>query len=284
METNFYEAQNFDISREKKYQSSMPTQHYHNGFEIFYLVAGDVCYFINDKAYQVVGGVMLLIDVDEIHKLVNFSGDTFERITLVFKREFIEGIFPGNHSFDVLSCFLKDRHMLTFSGYEQSFIEKLFDKMISEFTKQPPGYEFYLKTLLFELLIFIYRHLESSQTKAYSEENNIVNRKIFDIVDFLNRNYDKQHTIRDISSRFFISPSYFCKSFRDSTGFTFTEYLNNVRIKEARVLLTQTGMKVADVAEKVGFENLTHFGRVFKEITGLSPLKYRQANRVNPAS
>ncbi|WP_025708492.1 hypothetical protein [Paenibacillus graminis] len=47
----------FDISRERKHQSCMPTRHYHNGYEIFYLVSGDVCYFIEDKAYQVVGGV-----------------------------------------------------------------------------------------------------------------------------------------------------------------------------------------------------------------------------------
>ncbi|MEC0168226.1 helix-turn-helix domain-containing protein [Paenibacillus graminis] len=52
-----------------------------------------------------------------------------------------------------------------------------------------------------------------------------------------------------------------------------------VRIKEARTLLVGTGLKVSQIAEKIGFDNMTHFGRVFKEITGLSPLKYRQTYR-----
>lgn len=56
--------------------------------------------------------------------------------------------------------------------------------------------------------------------------------------------------------------------------------MNNVRIKEARALLINTAFKVAKIAENVGFDNMTHFGRVFKEITGLSPLKYRQTYKI----
>ncbi|WP_163881046.1 helix-turn-helix domain-containing protein [Paenibacillus favisporus] len=48
------------------------------------------------------------------------------------------------------------------------------------------------------------------------------------------------------------------------------------RIKEARRLLTGSNLKIADIAERVGFESMTHFGRIFKDITSLSPLKYRQ--------
>ncbi|MNO21230.1 Arabinose operon regulatory protein [compost metagenome] len=256
----------------------MPARHYHNGYEIFYLVSGDVCYFIEDKAYQLVGGVLLLIDMNEIHKLVNAGGDSFERITLVFKREFMEDLFPGNKNFDVLSSFSQKGHLLRFSGAEQSAIEHLFDKMVSEFNNKPPGYEFYLKTLMFELLIFIYRHQEAAPRGA-TQETRIVNKKIFEVVDYLNRHYHQRHSVNDIAKRFYISPSYFCKTFRDSTGFTFTEYLNNILIKEARALLVGTGLKVSQIAEKIGFDNMTHFGRVFKEITGLSPLKYRQTYR-----
>lgn len=67
------------------------------------MVSGDICYFIEDKAYQVVGGSLLLIDINKIHKLVNSSGETFERITLVFKREFLEDLFPNNKTLDLLS-------------------------------------------------------------------------------------------------------------------------------------------------------------------------------------
>ncbi|WP_025708493.1 helix-turn-helix domain-containing protein [Paenibacillus graminis] len=150
----------------------------------------------------------------------------------MFKREFMEDLFPDNKNFDVLSGFSQKGHLLRFSGVEQSAIERLFDKMVAEFNNKPPGYEFYLKTLMFELLIFIYRHQETSPRRT-TQETGIVNKKIFEVVDYLNRHYDQRYSVNDIAKRFYISPSYFCKTFRDSTGFTFTEYLNNVRIKEA---------------------------------------------------
>ncbi|GGH09183.1 AraC family transcriptional regulator [Paenibacillus segetis] len=279
MESDFYEAALFHIDRERKLYSSMPSRHYHNGYEIFYLVSGDTCYFVDDKAYQVVGGVLMIINMNEIHKLVNSSGETFERITLEFKSEFIEGIFPDNSSIDIFSSFTKGLPMIKLSGQEQGAIEKRFDTMIHEYTQQPPGYESYLKMLLFELLLFIYRKMESNPRPALNEAN-LVHKKIFEIVDYLNRHYDEQHTIGQISKNFYISPSYFCKTFRENTGFTFTEYLNNVRIKEARNLLTHGTDKISTIAESVGFESLTHFGRIFKEITGMSPLKYRQNYKV----
>lgn len=276
MESSFYEAAKFDISRERKTDTSMPSRHYHNGYEIFYLVSGDISYFIEDKSYQVVGGALLIINVNEIHKLVNSSRESFERITLLFQEEFLEDMFPYNDSFHVLSSFSSGKNFMPLNGQEQSMIEKLFDKMIAEFIKQPPGYEYYLKTLLFELLIFLYRKT-STLPAAEHDGSNPINKKIFEIVDYLNQHYHENQTIQGISSRFFISSSYFCKMFRENTGFTFTEYLNNVRIKEARQLLTGSTLKIADIAEKVGFESMTHFGRIFKDITGHSPLKYRQA-------
>jgi AraC-like DNA-binding protein len=82
-------------------------------------------------------------------------------------------------------------------------------------------------------------------------------------------------TLDDISKEFFISKSYFSKAFKSVTGFTFTEHLNNIRVREARLLLRGTNSNVSEIAFKVGFESITHFGRVFKSIAGYSPLKYR---------
>ena len=56
---------------------------------------------------------------------------------------------------------------------------------------------------------------------------------------------------------------------------SFTEYLNNVRIKEARILLEKSDMRVIDIAEAVGYSSSCHFGRVFKSVVGDSPLGYR---------
>ncbi|NMA94667.1 MAG: helix-turn-helix transcriptional regulator, partial [Clostridiales bacterium] len=56
------------------------------------------------------------------------------------------------------------------------------------------------------------------------------------------------------------------------------EYINNVRIKEAQALLLSTDYKVIDISAKVGYTNTSHFGRVFREMTGYSPLRFRKYN------
>ena len=57
------------------------------------------------------------------------------------------------------------------------------------------------------------------------------------------------------------------------------EYLSNIRVKEAQRLLHKTSYPVAQIAQMVGFGTVTHFGRVFRKISGESPLNYRKMER-----
>ncbi|WP_259391796.1 AraC family transcriptional regulator [Paenibacillus thiaminolyticus] len=272
-ETNFYQSDIFNISRERKIRSSMPSRHYHDAYEIFYLVSGKLSYFVGDKTYHLMSGMLLFINVNEIHKLVNSSGPVFERITLQFKRAFITDLLPKEGEFDVFSAFQADTNLLRLDGSDQSTVEGLFDRMVHESLSQPPGYAYYVTILLIELLIYLKRKADSSQHQHGACPQQI-HPKIIAIINFINENYSRRITLDSISRQFYISPSYLCKMFKDSTGFTLIEYVNNVRIKEARLLLRDTDAKMGDIAERVGFESLTHFGRIFKELTGCSPLKY----------
>src|SRR5690606_17218195 len=264
-----------DISREKKIQSTMPDRHYHDGYEILYLVSGNVYYSIEDKTYQVSNGTLLIINKNDIHKLVNSSGSQSERVTLLFTNDFIESILNAGWSYDVFSIFSSGRNILRLEVNEQNIIESLFDKMVFEFKTQPPGSEDSLKVLLLEVLIFIKRLMDTKHSDKDAEAT-FTHKKVFEIVDFINQHYDEQLTIKSISMEFFISPSYFCKVFKENTGFTFIEYLNNVRVKESIPLIREKRYKIGEIAEKVGFDSSTHFGRVFKTITGYSPIKYRK--------
>ncbi|MCR2823494.1 AraC family transcriptional regulator [Lederbergia panacisoli] len=274
METNFYKATPLDISREKKIHTTMPDRHYHDGYEILYLVSGNVYYFIEDKTYHVSNGTLLIINKNDIHKLVNSSGTTFERVTLLFKNEFIENILNSGWEYDVFSIFTSGRNIVRLDVNEQNVIENLFDKMVREFNVQPAGYKDSLKILLLEVLIFIKRIVDSKHIHD-DVETTFTHKKVFEMVDFINQHYDQRLTVEEISRKFYISSSYFYKVFKENTGFTFIEYLNNVRVKEAISLLKENHYKVGEVGEKVGFESTTHFGRVFKGITGCSPIKYR---------
>ncbi len=71
------------------------------------------------------------------------------------------------------------------------------------------------------------------------------------------------------------STFYFCKVFKKATGINFTDYVSRVRIERAKNLALNPNLRISEIAFEVGFQSLTHFNRVFKKITGMSPTAYR---------
>jgi AraC-like DNA-binding protein len=275
MKPVFYESTLFDISRKKQVYTSMPSRHYHDAYEILYLISGDFYYFIGDRTYQVAGGTLLFMDIHEMHKLVNSGCNMYERVTLLFKKEFLQHFCTSGQCEELLELFKSDNRALKMTGIDQYFIEQLFQKMIQEGKKQARGYEQYQQLLLVELLLYLNRKLFDSRAAPLVESNR-THKKVLDIVNYVNQHYMEPLKLCEISRQFDISSSYLCRTFKESTGFSFIEYINNIRIKEARDLLIGSSFNVTEIAGMVGFDNTSHFGRTFKLMMGISPLCFRK--------
>ncbi|MBY3618447.1 helix-turn-helix transcriptional regulator [Acinetobacter sp. CUI P1] len=275
MKPVFYESTLFEISRKKQVYTSMPSRHYHDAYEILYLISGDFYYFIGDRTYQVAGGTLLFMDINEMHKLLNSGCNMYERVTLLFKKEFLQQLCTGGQCEELLELFKSDYRALKMTGKDQYFIEQLFQKMIQEGKKQARGYEQYQQLLLVELLLYLNRKLFDSRVAPLVESNR-THKKVLDIVNYVNQHYMEPIKLCEISRQFDISSSYLCRTFKESTGFSFVEYINNIRIKEARDLLVGSSFNVTEIAGMVGFDNTSHFGRTFKLMMGISPLCFRK--------
>lgn len=79
-----------------------------------------------------------------------------------------------------------------------------------------------------------------------------------------------------VSNHISLSSIYFCKLFHKEEGISFNEYLNTVRIHQAKKLLAQTSKKVFEISYETGYGNPKHFNYVFKRIEGVTPLEYRK--------
>ncbi|WP_449602539.1 AraC family transcriptional regulator [Paenibacillus sp. Marseille-Q9583] len=275
MKPVFYESTLFEISRKKQVYTSMPSRHYHDAYEILYLISGDFYYFIGDRTYQVAGGTLLFMDIHEMHKLVNSGCNMYERVTLLFKKEFLQHFCTGGQCEELLELFKSDYRALKMTGKDQYFIEQLFQKMIQEGKKQARGYEQYQQIILVELLLYLNRKLFDSRVAPLVESNR-THKKVLDIVNYVNQHYMEPLKLCEISQKFDISSSYLCRTFKEATGFSFIEYINNIRIKEARDLLVGSSFNVTEIAGMVGFDNTSHFGRTFKLMMGISPLCFRK--------
>lgn len=131
--------------------------------------------------------------------------------------------------------------------------------------------------MLIELLLLINRHIRKIPHESFDHPKSI-HKKISEVIDYINLNYSEHLTLNKLCKIFYLSPYYLSHVFKEVTGFNYIEYLNYVRINEARRLLKETSMNMTQIAEKVGYDSTTHFGRVFKTIIGLSPVKYRKIN------
>jgi two-component system, response regulator YesN len=99
---------------------------------------------------------------------------------------------------------------------------------------------------------------------------------IYKATDYIKRNYMKKITLDDVASHVFLSTSYFCAVFKKEMKCNFNSYVNKIRIEMSKKLLLDDSIPLIDIANYVGFEDQSYFTKVFGNLTGISPGKYRE--------
>lgn len=98
---------------------------------------------------------------------------------------------------------------------------------------------------------------------------------IYECEKYIDENYERGITVSEISRYIGVSMSYLSRIFKDETGNTIINYINEKKIQKAKEYLGGTDMKIYEIAEKLGFENTTYFSYFFKKYTGISPKEYK---------
>jgi len=96
---------------------------------------------------------------------------------------------------------------------------------------------------------------------------------------FMREHFTEDITLADVARGAALSRFYFCRLFHREAGVPFHEYLNELRVARAQVLLADHHVTVTEVAYAVGFNDLSHFDRTFRRMVGLSPTEYRTSLR-----
>ena len=108
---------------------SRPRYHYHDCYELYYLLSGERYYFIEDKTYHVKSGNFVLINSYDIH-CTSHSGDHgYERILINFKKDFLDGVPELLEDVNLFTCFDKNIHIIKLNFHDQHFAETLLKSM-----------------------------------------------------------------------------------------------------------------------------------------------------------
>lgn len=111
-----------------------------------------------------------------------------------------------------------------------------------------------------------------SNTK-YQKEKNSMQR----IEEYLQQHYQEDITLQEIADRFFLSREYISRKFKQDYQSTLTDYLTNIRMEKAKMLLANPYLKIYEVAYGVGYQNEKYFSKVFKKHQGFTPNEYRHS-------
>lgn len=250
--------------------SSMQRSHSHSFYELYYLRKGERVYFINGELYTVKSGDIIVINPHDVHRTTSSSIPEFERILINFTDDFI---FQDALSKDLpLLPFKHGSRLIRFPVQEQVSTEKLILEMMYESKVKQSGYTEYIKSLLTKLLIQIYRQPYKEPAAFHSP----IHERISKVATYLNVHYQEQLTLEKVAAHFFISPSYLSRTFKKVTGFHFSEYIQAIRMREARRQLVETNEKILSIAENVGYPSIAHFNKTFKKMTDVSPTQFRK--------
>ncbi len=124
------------------------------------------------------------------------------------------------------------------------------------------------------LIAFFERIIAETTTRGERRTGDVVSL----ITTYIEENYDKDIYLEKISAEIGLSAKYVSRMFKETTGTSITDYIGDIRIAKAKKLLTDTDLKISEIASQVGIQSRTTFLRMFKKFEGISPMDYRKIN------
>lgn len=248
-------------SYDKGWHSS---QHSHDFIELFYIVQGEGSFIVSNQEYQVEKNDLVIINPNVNHTEKSSDDDSMEYITLGF-----DGV-----SFNKKDSDLKENIII----YQDDRVEILFliRFLLDELKKDDPQV-FYIGQNILEMIILKLNQYQTIQAQVSSNQK--INSTIYEVKKYIDLNYSDPISLDDLAKFSHLNKYYLSHSFKEETGVSPIQYLNETRIKNAKILLESSNYSISEVARFTGFSSQSFFSQRFKEITDFSPSQYRESKQ-----
>jgi AraC-like DNA-binding protein len=246
--------------------------HFHPEYELTFIVKGNGHRLIGNSHQEFSDNDFVLIGPNIPHTWVGKTKGkkVFEAIVIQFTSEFVEQILGFKESKQMYSLFESSNYGIAFSEDQTNETKTILYDIINA-----NGIDKVLKLIrLLDKLTYCKSSTISTTLYKY-QINKKIETRINKVCLYLETNFSNKISLKDIADLVFMSESNFCKFFKKSTGNTFSDYLNEVRINEVCKLLIHTDDTIKNIAYNCGFETLSYFNRVFVKKKSITPSKYK---------
>lgn len=247
--------------------------HFHPEYEIVYVEAEKGIRHIGDHISKYEGSDLALIGPNIPHLNFDYGvKTTVDTVVVQMKEHFLgQAFFALPEIASINDLFERAKRGLAFSGESK--------KMAGEKLKTLSSLSHFDQLIT---LLQVFQLLAASKESIALNTRPIANasvlkeqKRLHQIYHFIETNYQQHIDVNEVAKTVHLTTAAFCRYFKKSTHLTFTDFLNQYRINQAKKLLIQD-KNVSDACYESGFENLSHFNKTFKKFTGENPSVYRK--------
>lgn len=256
--------------------------HWHKEIEIVYIIKGEMEVGLNNETYVLGARDIFLIGGGHVHYFIPKSNHS-QSVIIQFGLSFFESF----------SSIISDRRFVRpllgvskkLEPAEETSIHKAMEYqirgMMEEHKEKAEGYQMALKARLYDLVVVLVRHIPMQPYSPREKSMHISRlKRLEQVFGYIEANYDTNITLDEVATVANYSSYHFARFFKDTTGMTFNQYLNDFRIRMAEGYLLNMDTPITEIAYKSGFNSIKTFNRVFKQAKGCSPTEYRK-NRLD---
>jgi len=195
-------------------------------------------------------------------------------ISILFDEAFFSSII-GDAFKQKNLLFLNENYPVSMELYS------LIKMFIRESTTDSPEKRIMLQNLGNTIAMLIFRNITKGSKLFHPDKPfNAGTHKIKKVVEYINENYQKECTLEELSKIAGISRFYLIRIFKDCMGKSPYDYLLDIRIENAKLLLARGNISITDICHECGFNNMSHFIRTFKKKTGITPSRYKNFTKL----
>jgi len=251
--------------------------HHHDFYEVYFLLGGEVAYWVDGRIIRLSPGDLLFINPMELHRpITEPEKPVCERFVLWINKEYLENLSTPQIMLN--NCFDTEQpnhsHLIRPSGAERAVLTARMGELVRESYGKDFGSEVSAYGIFLQLMVQLNRLARQGEGKKEGEE---LSPLVQNAMHYISEHLSSELSLEEIAGSLFVSKYHLSHAFSREVGVSLYRYITLRRLMMARQQLAE-GEPAGQVCRSCGFADYTSFYRAFKSEYGISPREFAAAN------